>query len=147
MSKQHRVDSTRPSILLRLTGKDPLRSPYAQPYTSLEKLKRKLPLHEVASILPSCLPVMVSAQQSDAMPPPELIAAPKGPFMRPKQTWEFLGICRSSLYAGVKQGLYPKPIKLGLSPKTRASAFLTEEILRVAEQIKAQAAQKPSGVK
>lgn len=50
-----------------------------------------------------------------------------GQLVRLPKTLEALGIPRSSFYAGIKKGLFPKPVKLG----ERTAAWRSDDLIKI----------------
>ena len=58
---------------------------------------------------------------------------PHGAFVRLPVVLAVLGISRSTFYAGIQSGIYPRPVKVG----TRASAWRKSEILDLQNRLAA----------
>lgn len=56
-------------------------------------------------------------------------------FIRLQQVLELIPISRSAWYAGIQEGRYPKPVKLG----SRASAWAVEDIDKLIQRLKQEA--------
>ena len=67
--------------------------------------------------------------------PPTL---PATGFMRLSQVLQFVPICKTKWYAGIKSGIYPRPIALG----PRTAAYRVEDIRALIERLGAQAAEE-----
>lgn len=52
-------------------------------------------------------------------------------FLRLKTVLEFIPISEAGWYAGVKEGRFPKPVKIGL----RASAYRAEDIIALIKRL------------
>ncbi len=61
-------------------------------------------------------------------------ALPETGFLRINQVLEFIPVARSSWWAGVKKGRYPRPVKI--SP--RCTAWRAEDIRALVNKINAQ---------
>ncbi len=53
-----------------------------------------------------------------------------GQLVRLPKVLEALGIPRSSFYAGIKKGIFPKPVKLG----ERTSAWRSDDLIPIIEK-------------
>ena len=64
-------------------------------------------------------------------------ALPATGFMRLSQVLQFVPICKTKWYQGVKEGRYPRPVSLG----PRTSAYRVEDIRALIERLGSQAAE------
>ncbi len=64
-------------------------------------------------------------------PKPRNLNLPAEGFARLPQVLYALGICKSSLFAGIQKGIYPEPIKIGL----RTSVWLVSDIRRLIQTL------------
>lgn len=64
---------------------------------------------------------------------PRDLALPAEGFARLPQVLHALGICKSSLFMGIKKGIYPKPIRIG----TRTSVWLVTDIRETIQKLSA----------
>ncbi len=71
---------------------------------------------------------------STSLTPPIL---PTTGFLRLSQVLQFVPICKTKWYAGIKAGIYPRPVALG----PRTSAYRVEDIAALIERLGSQ----PSG--
>ena len=64
---------------------------------------------------------------------PRNLNLPAEGFARLPQVLYALGICKSSLFAGIQKGIYPKPIRIG----TRTSVWPVNDIRKLIQKLSA----------
>lgn len=52
-------------------------------------------------------------------------------FMRLSQVLTFIPVCRAAWYAGIKEGRFPQPVKLG----PRTTAYRAEDIRKLIDEL------------